>query len=145
MCIEHYSRWLSFYHRILSMSKLNIIIIVHQNVVTRPIPSSSASSSHTGRRVRTTRKIATATSAFLQVPTSVTSFKQGFSGVLCSYVWNKKKNYQIKRLIQKTCKTTHMNIITLTLSTYPEKPVFLGLKEPEAMNFDSCPRLALQL
>ena len=54
----------------------------HQNVVTRPIPSSSASSSHTGRSVKPTRKIHAETSIFLHVPTSVTSFKHGFSGVL---------------------------------------------------------------
>lgn len=52
--------------------------------VTRPIPNSSAISSHTGRSVITTRKIAVANTAFRQVPTSDTSFKHGFSGFLCN-------------------------------------------------------------
>lgn len=55
-------------------------------MVTRPIPNSSASSSHTGKSIKTTRNIATVTAVLLHVPTSVTSFRQGFSGVLCENV-----------------------------------------------------------
>lgn len=60
--------------------------MIHQNVVTRPIPSSSASSSHTGRSVKATRTMITVSNVLLQVPTSVTSFRHGFSGVLCAYI-----------------------------------------------------------
>ena len=53
-----------------------------QNEVTSPIPSSSASSSHKGSSIDTTRNTATITAVLLPVPTSDTSFKHGFSGVL---------------------------------------------------------------
>jgi hypothetical protein len=55
---------------------------VSQNEVTSPTPSSSASSSHNGMRVKTTRNTEAIKAALLQLPTSLTSFKHGFSGVL---------------------------------------------------------------
>lgn len=76
LSLDHYQNWL-------------ILCTIHQNVVTRPIPSSSASSSPTGRSVNTTRKIAVTTAAFLHVPTSVTSFKHAFSGALYTYIIEK--------------------------------------------------------
>lgn len=77
-------------------------VLTLQNVVTRPMPSSSASSSHTGRSVNRTRNMATVTMAFLHVPTSVTSFRHGFSGVLWktySWSWNQKRIWKHEKHI----------------------------------------------
>lgn len=63
--------------------KAKISAKLSQNAVVRPIPNSSASSSHTGRRVKTTREIVAIKAVCLNFPTPVTSFRHGFSGVLC--------------------------------------------------------------
>jgi hypothetical protein len=61
---------------------LTLPVSSSQKEVTSPTPRSSASSSQSGMRVNTTRNTETINAALLHVPTSLTSFKQGFSGVL---------------------------------------------------------------
>lgn len=78
--------WITLIHenftKKLELKIENKHLLTSQKVATNPTPSSSASSSHKGSRVSTTRTKAAIKAVLLHVPTSVTSFKHGFSGAL---------------------------------------------------------------
>ena len=65
-------------------SKLKKPSYVHRSGAVSPIPSSSASPSQKGNNMAKARSITIESPIFLTVPTSLTSFKQGFSGALCN-------------------------------------------------------------
>ena len=96
---------------------------VSQNDVTSPTPSSSASSSHNGMRVNTTRNTEAIKAALLHVPTSLTSFKHGFSGVL----WDKSEGsdklvcfsiHQFCFCVNMYLKHQYAPLLTWHISTY---------------------------